>query len=585
MISELLTIVIPTRNRPDYLESCLRSVFDCQEAVPNVIVSDNSTSDLGAVQTLRKRYGFSYIRQSGKLSMTDHHNACLNVPQTPWALLLHDDDELSPNILAGLETFLVKCDHAGLIVGGTQCIDQEGNSRGVWIPETNGTVKGEEGVLRLGLDFQAYPPSCIWNLEAFRQAGKFPDANGASADYTLALRLAYTHGVTFLPVIVGRYRIGTQQATDYSTPERAEATLDLSIKMAQMTRSIGVSARIADQLVDYMTWWIFRIIVSSLLESHPSLVFRLCRKCTLVTPSDGPWKNRIKSEYPFLFWRPQWLAVIVFKWRRWVPAPVKRRMRDYLPGFHDDSTVSGAHLLQNIKRILPEPFKRIGRRGLAAIDTARARLRLAIGVEPLSYLWGSDRGLPIHRYYLEQFLQEFASDIRGHCLEFQNPGYTPHFAGAAVEKLDVLHIDDTNPLATLVADLTKPNDIPSNTFDCIVCTHVLHIIAELDKAVSELYRILKPGGVVLIAVPQVSMYDPGFHELWRFTPEGLAVVLAKAFGAGNVTVRAYGNSLTAAGEIRGLIAREFSKAVLDYHDPRFAVEVCARARKQMSSEQ
>ena len=84
---------------------------------------------------------------------------------------------------------------------------------------------------------------------------------------------------------------------------------------------------------------------------------------------------------------------------------------------------------------------------------------------------------------------------------------------------------------------------------------------------------------MLIAVPQVSMCDPGFHELWRFTAEGLAFMLAKAFGTGNVTVRAYGNSLTAAGEIRGLVAHEFSQATLEYHDPRFAIEVCARAYK------
>ncbi|HEX2226025.1 MAG TPA: glycosyltransferase family A protein, partial [Candidatus Binatia bacterium] len=269
MITDLLTIVIPTRNRPEFLELCLRSVFDWQETVPNVIVSDNSTFDVDAIQALRKRYGFSYVRQSGQLCMTDHHNACLNLPRTPWALLLHDDDELSPNILPRLESYLASCEDAGLVVGGTQWIDQNGKSDGVWIPDTDGTFRGEEGVLRLGLDFQAYPPSCIWNLEAFRQAGAFPDANGASADYTLTLRVAYVHGVKFVPTVVGRYRIGSQQATDYSTPERAEATLDLSIKMAQLTRNIGVSREVADQLVDYMTWWIFRIVAASLLDSHP----------------------------------------------------------------------------------------------------------------------------------------------------------------------------------------------------------------------------------------------------------------------------------------------------------------------------
>lgn len=229
--------------------------------------------------------------------------------------------------------------------------------------------------------------------------------------------------------------------------------------------------------------------------------------------------------------------------------------------------------------MLPTRLRCILIDGWVRLNVVRARARLTIGIEPLSYLWGSDRGLSIYRYYLEQFLRQFSGDIRGHCLEFQNPGYTPRFGGAAVKKLDVLHIDDSNPLATIIADLTEPNDLPSEQFDCIICTHVLHIIVELDKAVSELHRILRPGGVLLVAVPQVSMCDPDFHEIWRFTPEGLAVVLAKAFGEHNVVVRAYGNSLTSAGEIRGLVASEFSQATLDYHDPRFAVEVCARACK------
>ena len=105
------------------------------------------------------------------------------------------------------------------------------------------------------------------------------------------------------------------------------------------------------------------------------------------------------------------------------------------------------------------------------------------------------------------------------------------------------------------------------------------MIFEVDKAVSELGRILKPGGVLLATVPHISMCDPGWHEIWRFTPEGLGAVLGRAFGAEGVTVRAYGNSLTAAGELRGLVAEEFSPPTLDYNDPRFAVEVCGRAVK------
>ncbi len=221
-----------------------------------------------------------------------------------------------------------------------------------------------------------------------------------------------------------------------------------------------------------------------------------------------------------------------------------------------------------------------GRRLLVhGIKTARSRLRLAIGRQPLSVFWGHDRGLPICRYYTEQFLQEHSADIRGHCLEFGADWYTTGFGESAVTKVDILHIDDSNTLATLVADLTKPNDIPSDRFDCVICTFVLHVIAELERAVSELHRILKPGGVLLVAAPHISMCDERYHELWRFTPEGLHVLLAGVFGPQNVDIRAYGNSLTAAGQIRGLVHDEFSRAELDDYDQRFAVIVCARAVK------
>jgi len=240
-----------------------------------------------------------------------------------------------------------------------------------------------------------------------------------------------------------------------------------------------------------------------------------------------------------------------------------------------------------LPEVLPRPTRRVARQALSLLNAFTARVRLSIGTQPVSYLWGSDRGLAICRYYVDQFLQEFSSDISGHCLEFQTDEYTTRFGGSAVTKLDILHIDDSNPSATIVADLSKPNDIPSNCFDCIICTHVLHHVFELDKAVHELYRILKSGGILLVAVPQVGMCDPGIGrsrgllDLWRFSEKSLYLLLANVFGQENTMVRGYGNSLTAAGQIRGLAAHEFTKGELDFHDWRLSVEVCARGIKRV----
>ncbi|HZY58180.1 MAG TPA: methyltransferase domain-containing protein [Candidatus Binataceae bacterium] len=236
-------------------------------------------------------------------------------------------------------------------------------------------------------------------------------------------------------------------------------------------------------------------------------------------------------------------------------------------------------LFEPIRKMIPSRLKQVVRQKLGLPTAVGARWRMANGVEPLSYEWGGDRGNALFAVYVGEFLTEFREDIRGHCLEFNNDAYTSAFGGSQVEKLDILHQDNSNPQATIWGDLTRENNLPSDTFDCIICTHVLHLIFEVWKAVPEIYRMLKPGGVLLVAVPQVSMCDPSWGECYRYTEEGLRRMLGLAFREGDVLVKAYGNSLISAGQIRGLTAEEFTPEEMNYHDPRFGVEVCARAVK------
>lgn len=206
-----------------------------------------------------------------------------------------------------------------------------------------------------------------------------------------------------------------------------------------------------------------------------------------------------------------------------------------------------------------------------------ARVRLTAGTRPLSVRYGFDRGLPVARYYLEQFLKEFSSDIRGDVLEFQADHYTSRFGGSRVASVEILHKTSDNPRATIVADLTVTNPVPSDRFDCIVCTHVLHEVFDLQLFLAELRRILKPGGVLLVGVPHVGKCSAA--QMWRFTPEGLHQAMVRVFDDAHVIFRVYGNSLTAAGELRGLVASEFTSRELAACDPECPVEVCARAVK------
>lgn len=216
---------------------------------------------------------------------------------------------------------------------------------------------------------------------------------------------------------------------------------------------------------------------------------------------------------------------------------------------------------------------------MSFLQRAIARARLGLGVPPLSERWGADRGQPIHRRYIEEFLGRHQLDVRGRCLEFNDRRYTDQFSGGRATTVDVIHLHPGNPEATIIADLTKPNPIPDAAFDAIICSHVLHIVFDLGAIVRELHRILAPGGTLLVAVPAISMAGPEYPELWRFTPLGLRRTLEVAFPPEAVEVVAFGCSLTAAAEIRGVVAEEMREAELDQHDVRFAVEVCARVRR------
>jgi 2-polyprenyl-3-methyl-5-hydroxy-6-metoxy-1,4-benzoquinol methylase len=111
----------------------------------------------------------------------------------------------------------------------------------------------------------------------------------------------------------------------------------------------------------------------------------------------------------------------------------------------------------------------------------------------------------------------------------------------------------------------------------VICTHVLHIVPQPELLLREVARLLVPGGVLLVAVPTISMIGPEFPELWRFTPRGLGHLLAQAFPPAQIELEAYGNSLAAAAEIRGVVSHELTDDELWSRDTRFTVEVCARA--------
>ena len=197
--------------------------------------------------------------------------------------------------------------------------------------------------------------------------------------------------------------------------------------------------------------------------------------------------------------------------------------------------------------------------------------------------WGGGRGQIVDRYYIERFLEENANDVRGHVLDFFDDAYARQFGGVNVTKVDVLHLTPENPRATIIADLSNGSKIPSDTFDCIICTQVILFVFDLPAAIKTLYRILKPGGVVLITSPGIQKISRGDMEMsgeyWRFTTLSLRRLFEEEFPCGCVQVKASGNVLAATAFLYGLAVEDLRCNDLDYHDPNFPVSIGLRAVK------
>lgn len=79
------------------------------------------------------------------------------------------------------------------------------------------------------------------------------------------------------------------------------------------------------------------------------------------------------------------------------------------------------------------------------------------------------------------------------------------------KNLDYTTTDLNSPLADVKADICNL-PFEDNSYDMILCNHVLEHIPDDTKAMQELYRVLKPGGMGIFQIPQDLSRDVTFED-------------------------------------------------------------------------
>jgi glycosyltransferase involved in cell wall biosynthesis len=552
---DLISIVIPCYNHGKFLPDAIESVFAQNHKNVEIIVVDDGSTDC-TKQVIESRYSevyeVKYVYQNNQ-GLSAARNTGIENSNGDYFVFLDADDWLMGDALRINLQLLKENPGAGYVSGGHVTV----NERTGLIFTKNDKVEGDHFQLLLQGNYIGMHGTVMypkWVFEEFR----FDTNLKASEDYDMYLKIARKYPVKQHTEVVAAYRFhdsnmsGNNYKMYHCTLEvlgRQRKSLKNEIERNCFRKGMQIwknyySNLLLSAIPHKSTWPITGIMLREhlLAFQHNKMGYLQYMKEKLffkTEKTNAMVKKLVKKHSPVFLLRWYYKQALG---RDYTPYPGRTRKGD---------------------------FQR---------------------VTPFSTDFGYARGGPVDRYYIENFLDDCSVLVTGRVLEIGDNQYTVKYGGDSVTKSDILHVDEKNQKATFIGDLSNAPQLPDNSFDCIILTQTLHLIYDFKGAIQTCYRILRPGGTLLLTVPGISHLDKdewGKYWMWSFTNNSIQRLLHEEFekNAGadsekeNVVVNVYGNVLTATSFLYAMGVSELSKMELDYHDPHYQLIITARATK------
>ena len=512
-------LVVNTFEQAHFLSSALASGMAQTHPFDEIIVVDDGSTDHPEA-VLASFPRARLIRQSNA-GLAASRNAGLAAIATDFVIFLDADDLLLPNAVeSGLACHALR-PNCGLVYGGFRRINAEGEP----IEGPKYTPIGPDPYATLlRCNAIGMHATVMYSREVLSELGGFDTSYPRCEDYEGYLRITRAHKVASHSNIVALYR--------------------------WHGRNMSAEPRM-------MLKWVLRANDSQRTYTRDKPKLEAARR-------EG---RRI--------WRRYYATLLIQdvkrEWR------IQRRAIE--TGRRLVAAVSIAPL-HTMREMIHTAFTRMR----AARIRARGKINLGdLGTTvPISLDFGFDRGTPVDRLYIMDFLDRQRHRISGRVLEVGDASYSRLFGADRVTHHDVLFIDDSNPEATIVGDLTDPSVLPEDAFDCIILTQTLHLIFDVHQAARQLFKALRPGGALLLTVPGITPLERGKWGAmwcWSFTTVSAFKLFEAVFGPDNVQVEAHGNVLAATAFIQGLSMEELDKDKLQEYDPAYPIIVTVVARK------
>jgi GT2 family glycosyltransferase len=527
-------VVITTYNHARFLGDAIESVLaQTRTAAEILVVDDGSTDDPASV--VARYSGVSLIRQTNQ-GLAAARNTGLGAGQTDKVIFLDADDRLLPRALAaGLACFAI-APASGFVYGGFRRVCENGRPRS---ESYFNPISGEPYRDFLKGNLIGMHAAVMYDRARLIAIGGFDPTLKRCEDYDVYLRMSRSTRVASHPEIVAEYR---WHGANISANHREMLEWSLRVHRREARYALEKPETAVDWRQGRTEWrdmYVRRMLADAKrawADRHSISATARGVVAAMTTSPVVAVRQLLVSAHRYLMRRPR----------------------------------PGADRAGAVRRRRPSPP--LGSVNLGDLNR----------VTPISASFGFDRGTPVDRYYIEQFLEAHAADIAGRVLEVRDDSYSRRFGGSRITRQDVLDLSPANAAATIVGDLSCPQMLPEAEFDCLVMTQTLQFIYDMHAAVVQMHEALKPGGVLLLTVPgisQVDHRDASASWCWSLTPYSAARLFSDVFGAENVRVESHGSVYAATAFLQGLAVEEVETGKLDVQDASYPVIVAVRAQK------
>jgi glycosyltransferase involved in cell wall biosynthesis/SAM-dependent methyltransferase len=529
-LQNIVSVIIPCFNQCRYLHKAIRSVTSQTYGHYQIIVVDDGSEDdtksvaasfPGVEYVFQTRQGLSAARNKG----IDHSTG-------DYLVFLDADDWLHSSALETNLNYLLHRPELAFVSGAHKLFFEEGGQ----VIDVKNEVK-ENNYLRLlegnYIKMIATVMFRKWVFDTFR----YDTSLKVCEDYDLFLKIARKYPVIQHTAFVAYYR-----------KHAANSSRNYLFMLETVLRVLNVQKQwLVDDLeknavkTGMDTWKLFYT---------GEMYHELRNQVYGGMETNKSYLKSLKKYNPKLYFKLM---------KEKYSISMKRKLKKIIPGLV-------------LKTLRKSDLREMGRVDLG--DLRRTK--------PFSEEFGYDRGGPVDRYYIENFLQKNEAVIRGRVLEVADNDYTMRFGSTKVTQSDILHIDESNPNATIIADLSNAPQLEDDRFDCIVLTQTLQFIYNAKDAIKTCYRILKPGGALLMTVPGITQlsqdqWSDSWH--WSFTRNSISKILLESFSQEKINIEIFGNVLAASAFLYGLGLPELNKEQMDVLDPNYQVIITSIAYK------